>query len=751
MMIKTLTETVRLATGIKDAEPRPGQKSLTVDIEAAIRANGHAVGVAPTGVGKSFSLLAPAMVAAAQLGQRTIISTESLSLMAQIIDKDAPVAAAACEKTTGVRPEVAVLKGFSNYVCGQTARASAENVTGTSGARPTVRELISKLRAMKPTGTLMLEGRPFDKANGLPLLEWALSLGPSDTGDKQTYEGNVTPELWDMVSVGPSECIGNTCPLFDLCKPRGARLKAADADVVITNHSMLAVQAAKGVPVLIGNKTLGDFHIIMVDEAHTLPGNVRSAGSCEVSAATVLSLTKSIGRVLDEMEKPVEQLIKEGNALAIELNTELKEAARNGKQGETFKLGENADPVEATGDMMIAWARSLKGALETPANSSNTSIQIKAKRLSGRCDAFIANVVQVKLHKTGTARWIEEKIPGKEARNQNPYWAAAASPVNVSGMLLANLWTANAVPDEEDELAQAMRDAGEPDERETETYPMTVIAVSATLPARFGFQAGLTAENIDYPSPFDKAYGSSLLYVPKPDQRDLSELYPGWKPGGYRAKFNTKLHQDWASRKNVELVDANTGSGLILSASSAAGKAYAADLRRAAGKRWNVYSQWDGLSTRQLINAWREDESSVLVGTRSLMTGVDAKGRTCSLVSIDRVPRAAGNPVDDARVEVLMEAMQIDKWSADRFVYVQDASLLLEQAVGRLIRSMDDVGMVAVLDPRFLKNGPVSYPEPTRLIYKKAVARFSSMTTNQDVAEQFLYKISATGPLFMAA
>jgi ATP-dependent DNA helicase DinG len=300
-------------------------------------------------------------------------------------------------------------------------------------------------------------------------------------------------------------------------------------------------------------------------------------------------------------------------------------------------------------------------------------------------------------------------------------------------------------------MAQALREAGEPEEREGETYAMTVIAVSATLPARFGYQAGLTAENIDYPSPFDKAYGSSLLYIPKPVGQDLAELYPGWKPGSYKPKFNTKLHQDWAARKNVELVDANMGSGLILSASSAAGRAYAEALRRAAGDRWKVYSQWDGPSPRKLVNAWREDETSVLVGTRSLMTGVDAKGRTCSLVSIDRVPRAAGNPVDDARVEALMESMQTDKWSADRFVYVQDAALLLEQAVGRLIRSMEDVGMVAVLDPRFLKNGPVSYPEPTRLIYKKAVERFTSFTTNQDVAEQFLYKISATGPLFMAA
>lgn len=750
MMIRTLTEAVRIATGIPDAAPRPGQLSLTEAIEEAIRTTGHTVGVAPTGLGKSLALLAPAMVAAVELGQRTIISTESLSLLGQIIDKDAPDAADACEKVTGTRPEVAMLKGFANYVCLQAVRDTAEAVTGTEGERLSFRALSSRMASLPRSRRPLVDGRPFDVINGVPLLQWALGLEKSDAGDKQTYTGNLTPELWDLISVGPSECIGDSCPVYELCKPRAARAKAAEADIVVTNHSMLAVQAAKGVPVIVGNKTLGEFHIIMVDEAHTLPSNVRNAGACEVSAATVTSLAKGIGRVLDDMETAVEKLINEGMALAIELNTELEGYARGTRKGEVHKVKEDQDPVEATGEILIAWARSVKNALEKASDSNNTQIRIKARRLGGRLDNFIANVTAVKLHKVGTARWIEEKEPGLNAKNQLPYWAANASPVNIGGLLQANLWTAPVMPDEEDPVTVAMREAGEPVEpEETETYPMTVIAVSATLPARYGYQAGMSADNIAYPSPFDDAYGSSMLYIPKPAGSEIQELYPGWAPGR-RGKFDTKLHQAWAAKKNVELVEANAGAALVLSANSAAGKAYAEALRRAAKGRWKVYSQWDGIATRQLINAWRDDESSVLVGTKSLMTGVDAKGRTCSLVTIDRVPRASGNPVDDARAEALMEALMIDKWAADRMVYASDAALLMEQAVGRLIRSVSDYGLVGLLDPRMLKTGPVSYPEPTRAIYKKAVTRFTKVTTKQAEAEEFLHRISA-GSVLVAA
>lgn len=746
--MKTLTEAVRIATGIPDAGPRPGQKTLTEHIEAAMATGeGHVVGSAPTGLGKSMALLAPAMVSAANDGNRTIISTESLSLLAQIFKKDAPVAAEACFRVTGVRPKTALLKGFSNYVCLAAARATAEAVTGAVGMRLSNGELRRKLKAKAKKGIIYLEGRPFDTNDGVPLLDWALDLGEDELGDRQSYEGACTPELWDAVSVGPSECVGDSCPLYEACKPRNARELAADADIVVTNHSMLAVQAAKGVPVLIGNKRLGEFDTIMVDEAHALPSNVRSAGASEVSPATIVSLVKSMNRQLDGEDKKVSQLIKEGQALAIELNDELKAtAARIGGREEVFKLKDGDDPVENTGTMLIGWAKSVRALLEPLAKSPNMKTQLASNRLIGRLDGFVAAVNSVKLHRIGTARWIAEK---DHRDGQPPYMAAESSPVNVGGLLTANLWTAPVLVDEEDEMVQAVREAGEPVGDPDERRPLAVIAVSATLPQRFGYQAGLNAPNVDYPSPFDDAYGRSMLFVPRVREEEIQDLYPGWSGG--KARFNTKLHYAWASRKNVELVDANLGSGLILSATSQGGKLYADDLRRAAKGRWKVYSQWDGTPTEQLVKSWRADVSGVLVGTKSLMTGTDAPGETCTLVTVDRMPRAAGNPVDDARVEILMDAMDLDYWSAANYVYVVDAALLLEQAAGRLIRSMGDSGMFAVLDPRFLKKGPATYQETARQIYKVAVRRFSNMTAEMDQALEFLREASSSKEMRLAA
>src|SRR5690606_34168378 len=93
---------------------------------------------------------------------------------------------------------------------------------------------------------------------------------------------------------------------------------------------------------------------------------------------------------------------------------------------------------------------------------------------------------------------------------------------------------------------------------------------------------------------------------------------------------------------------------------------------------------------------------------------------------------------DDARVEALAEALGGDKWAADRLVYVADATLLLEQALGRLIRSVSDSGMAAILDPRLLNAGPYSYQKPVRNAYAKAYGRFERKTSRLPDALAFL-------------
>ncbi len=120
-----------------EAPRRPGQVALARDIAATLRGNpdaapgvpgGRLVANAPTGVGKSAAQLAPAC-AAALAGQRTVISTESLSLQAQILDKDGPAMLDACVQVTGVRPTIAVHKGWSNFVCTKSAVDAAYELT----------------------------------------------------------------------------------------------------------------------------------------------------------------------------------------------------------------------------------------------------------------------------------------------------------------------------------------------------------------------------------------------------------------------------------------------------------------------------------------------------------------------------------------------------------------------------------------------------------------------------------------------
>jgi ATP-dependent DNA helicase DinG len=264
-------------------------------------------------------------------------------------------------------------------------------------------------------------------------------------------------------------------------------------------------------------------------------------------------------------------------------------------------------------------------------------------------------------------------------------------------------------------------------EVQTEVVKLSVSVLSATLPANCVFDLGVDARRVVHESPFADAYERSWVFIPKASRAELG------RPGVSRTTFDVERHPEWAAGLICELVEANRGSALVLAATTSAGKLYAERLRRA-HRRMTILSQWDGPPVRRLVEAWRDDHASVLVGTRGLMTGVDAPGATCSLVIVDRCPRSASNPVDDARVENLVTRLQIDRSAADRMVYVADAALLLEQAAGRLIRSSTDHGVIAVLDPRLLPTriGDFHYPEATRKVYLSALERFPHRTSRAD-------------------
>lgn len=686
------------------ATPRPGQTRLAADMAAHPRVTGEA----PTGVGKSFAALANAAVNARH-GLRTLISTESLSLQSQIMSKDAPAAQAtdARLRGDGTSFSIAVLKGWSNYVCLARTVATARQVCGVAYPGPADPADIPRLRERLAMvrGTVTVDGAPTTAGEIVPLLDWALG---TDTGDRADCPVPTAAIRWRHVSVSTDECARAMCPLVDLCHPARVREQVADADVVVTNHSMLAVQAARGIPTVIGSPKVGAFHQVIVDEAHTLPDAVRAQGQEEVSAWRIAALRRSARRLLTPgTGGAVDRWFTDGDLLETRVDRLAQQWVEQTRDTDG-RLSDTDLPLAGLGEALSGWAAALDGIVTPLAKIAHAAGDLHGVQAAGHIhaavDRFRSAVAALDEPRPGVARWVETvRSHGRETPTFQ------SSRVAVATAMKEHLWEFTGGSD----TAPI-----QPPER--------VDLISGTLPAWIGAACGVEATRVEYPSPFDTAYEHSLLYVPKitPDQAHLVAE----RGRGGRWRFSTERHRQFAAGQIVRLVGACTGGAIILAANSTSGRAYADRLRTAYPDR-TILDQWSGVGVQELITRWRDEQDSVLVGVRSMMTGVDGPGRTCELVIIDRPPRAQRNPVDEARVQLAYNRTG-DRWGADRQVYVADAALLLEQALGRLIRSTGDVGVAAILDCRLTRTSAVTYPATTRGMYLHAARRFVHKTTN---------------------
>ena len=263
-------DVLNTAISAMGGSPRQGQVTMVREVVRSVADGAHLLVQAGTGTGKSLGYLVPAMVHAVQTGDRVVVSTATLALQRQVLAKDAPVAADAVEQVTGTRPEVALLKGWQNYLCRhrldggypQDEDESALFGVGDAIAQPAA-------------------GHGADASLGeqvVRLREWAAR---TDTGDRDDLVPGVSQRAWAQVSVSRAECLGQSCPLKAECFPELARANASRADLVVTNHAMLGVVVA-------GNPgVLPDHQVLIVDEAHELADRVRSQGTIALSAAAV--------------------------------------------------------------------------------------------------------------------------------------------------------------------------------------------------------------------------------------------------------------------------------------------------------------------------------------------------------------------------------------------------------------------------------------------------------------------------------
>ena len=765
---QALGRAVELATGGAASNPRAAQLDLSRRVSEAMEGTGQCAVQAPTGTGKTLAYLIPAALRAARDGERTVVSTESLSLQQQIADKDAPVAVRAVESLTGQSVSVAVYKGWQNTACAMSAvRLLQALLDDSDGAVPLTRDGLLDLADAAagtvtdmPAGTrITVDGDLIDAREALGPAAWAVRASAGGApADRHCYPSPITERQWASVSVSAADCLGTHCPLQDFCRPLAAKQRAAAADIVITNHTLLGIQAAKRVPVVLSSRSLGRFHHIVVDEAHGLPDAVRKQGESTIFGRRLSSLTRDVERGIDQCAsgggptggRSAAQCTAElagGAALAARIDDILRATAATVK--DQARLADGVNPLgELSGDLVEFTVRvsGVIRALGFPGARDTEGQRLRLK-LGNRLTAFRAALDAVSSHRPGVARWLEQQ-PDRS-------WVAKASPAQVADALRHQVWVTEPVdradppaggpgqgedvpglgPSTDNALDRVADESGT-----RVVVPLSVILVSATLPIGFTRDVGVTARTTALESPLLDAFEASAVHVPTLTGADLSTLTE--RGTGGRLRLNMSEHPQWAAGRITDLVDANAGSALILAATAHAGRLYAQALTAAARGRWQILSQWDGHPAGAIAARWREDRSAVLVGTRSFMTGLDAPGATCTLVVLDRIPRAPQNPLGQARVEQL-EADGLNRWQADRRVYAGDAAVLSHQAVGRLIRRESDVGMVAVLDPRLLKHKAWSYPEATRKLYAESLRNFGFRTSRHERALEWLRELHA--------
>ena len=625
-MSNKVREALDVAVEAIGGAPREGQIEMAEAVANALTDRHHLMVQAGTGTGKSLAYLIPGIVH----GRKVLVATATLALQRQLVDRDLPAVVPALEKLLGREVSYAIYKGVGNYVCLQ--KMNSEDVD--------------------PDGELVMDVSSLEK-DAKRLIAWAKTPGVS--GDRDDAP-EVDRRVWAANSVSGRECVGaDVCAFGSQCFAANAKGKAQTADVVVTNHTLLAIEIMDLHPIL------PERDCIILDEAHEFMDRATQAVTDELTSGRVLRAAAMArkfmpGKLADAFHKAAndfhESMVDYGESVRSEL----------GSQGRLEEIPQSLEsPIRKVRESAQAIVQSLTADDEI----IDTDAMAERARVKGAVNEVSTTAATLLKLGDGLVLWYEPTFS-----------TLHLAPLSVSDVLRENM------------LKQT-----------------PVIATSATLTVgnsfnslakSIGFIVGedLNAElsegeldpgnvqMLDVGSPFDFA-NQGVLYMPK----HLPE--PG--RDGPSIEVLTELG---------ELIDAAGGRTLALFSSWRGVEAADAHLRKVLAELpIKIITQKRGDAVGPLVARFAKDETSVLLGTMSLWQGVDVPGNSCILVAIDRIPfPRPDEPVMSAR------ASQADAAGGSGFMQVSlpRAALLLAQGTGRLIRSVDDRGVVAILDSRIV-------------------------------------------------
>ena len=662
-----------VARVIGQFEDRPSQRDMTAYVADTYNDGGISLLEAGTGVGKSFAYLVPAIEWSLRNGERTVVSTNTINLQEQLVGKDLPLLSKAFADRER-RPSYALLKGWANYLC------------------------LSRLELAQGGQMSLLE--PERLRELATLAEWASQTADgslNDLVDQPSFD------VWEEVRAESDLCTRLECPHFDRCFLFEARRRAAEADVVVVNHHLLAADLA--VRRVQDNwqeaAVLPPYRRLILDEGHHLEDvaaqhlgtQVTSRGAFRVLGRLERNGKGLIPTLLAELSR-ADDLLSAASAelLRTSLLPDVAEAKRHVERV-FFLLAERlaneragvvrlddafaTDPIWESGlgvalDNVVGILGRLRDGVgivadrlelsDEPDRRSQLLGEMRGvvRRLEAAVDGF--SVTLRPQSAADLVRWIERR--GDRPVGGLPFGIAlSAVPLDLASLLRESLF----------------------DRVET------IVVTSATLTAGGSYEflrdrIGLSEppDPVRYaevlPSPFD--YGTQCVFAVPTDLPDPRSDEPGHDRALAAAVHDVALASD--------------GGVFVLFTSHAALRRVAAMLRPTVGARWPLLVQGEA-PRDHLLRRFRDLGTAVLLGTDSFWEGVDVPGRSLRALVLAKLPfKVPSEPITAARLEAL-QARGIDGFN---HYLLPLAALKLKQGFGRLIRTKTDIGVVVLMDHR---------------------------------------------------
>lgn len=617
-----MPELLATAVAALGGSERGGQLQMATAVAQAFETGEHLAVQAGTGTGKSLAYLVPAIVRAVCDDTPVVVSTATIALQRQLVDRDLPRLADSLADALPRAPRFALLKGRRNYLCLNKIHGGSAD-----GAQD---ELFD------PVAVTAL-GRDVQR-----LSAWAAT---TDSGDRDDLKPGVPDRSWAQVSVSARECLGMArCPFGRECFAERAKGVAARADVVVTNHALLAIDAVAD------SAVLPEHQLLVVDEAHELADRVTAVATAELTSAVLGVASRRITRLVEpELRQRWETASERFSAAIADATAGRIDHLDDELATHLSALRDAAGAARSAIDMSPGDAKAAAARAEAAA--SLTEIGDTAARILASFGPAIPDRTDVV--------WLEREDNRGAARV-----VLKVAPLSVAGLLKRRVFA----------------DA-------------TAVLTSATLTVGGSFDAMATAwglagapdddvprwRSLDVGSPFRHAE-AAILYV-------AAHLPPPGRDGTGTAEQLTEI---------ADLIAAAGGRTLGLFSSMRAARA-AADAM--AGRLSTpVLCQGDD-NTAALVEQFAADAATSLFGTLSLWQGVDVPGPSLSLVIVDRIPFPRP---DDPLCSARARAVAAHGGNGFMAVAASHAALLLAQGAGRLLRSVEDRGVVAVLDSRMV-------------------------------------------------